>query len=41
VLEISPDNQNLRKELASSLADVTRQLILAAQSLGIVIVSEE
>jgi len=41
VLEISPDNQNLRKELASSLADVTRQLTLAAQSLGIVIVAEE
>ena len=41
VLEISPDNQNLRKELVSSLADVTRQLTLAAQSLGIVIVAEE
>ena len=41
VLEISPDNQNLRKELGVSLADVTRQLTLAAQSLGIVIVDEE
>ena len=41
VLEISPDNQSLRKELESSLADVTRQLTLAAQSLGIVIVDEE
>jgi hypothetical protein len=40
VLEISPDNQDLRADLASSLADVTRQLTLAAQSLGIVIVTE-
>jgi acetyl-CoA carboxylase carboxyltransferase component len=41
VLDIMPENQKLRADLASSLADVTRQLALAAQSLGIVIVTEE
>ena len=41
VLDIMPENQKLRADLASSLADVTRQLTLAAQSLGIVIVTEE
>lgn len=41
VLEISPGNEPLRQNLASSLQDATRQLTFAAQSIGILIVAEE
>ena len=41
VLEISPGNEPLRQNLVTSLQDATRQLSMAAQSLGILIIAEE
>ena len=41
VLELDPGNRNLRGELIASLEDTTRQLTLAAQSLGISVITEE
>jgi hypothetical protein len=41
LLEINPNNQDLRTALEASLEDSTRQLILSAKSLGIVIIDGE
>lgn len=41
LLQIFPDDKPLRGQLRTSLEDVTRQLTLAAQSLGIVIITSE
>jgi hypothetical protein len=41
VLELSPENESVRSQLAPALQDLTRQLTSAAESLGIVVVSSE
>jgi hypothetical protein len=41
VLEITPDNEAAKSQLSPALQDLTRQLELAANSLGIVIVTED
>jgi len=41
VLEITPEDAGARAQLGASLEELTRQLAFAAQSLGIVIVSED
>lgn len=41
VLELAPQDDRLRAQLGTSLADVTRQLTFAAESLGIVIVAQK
>lgn len=41
VLEIAPGNKSVEAQLAPALEDLTRQLTFAANSLGIVIVSQD
>ncbi len=40
-LELSPDNAEARRQLLSALNEVTRQLVLSAEALGIRIVEEK